>query len=145
MIAALRVHMYIVVLASVIVFGSWTSIAHAGSCLWSAVYPANLWLHPPPIWQPVIASPYMQLQYGARALNTATGENLCGGSVAVGTSVTFQFTPHVWTDVSWSGTGFSIGTPYGGWATGGGYPVAGGSLAGLPPGDQNLCLSPYSS
>jgi len=123
MIAALRMHMYIVVLSAVIVFGSWISIAHAESVTWNQVQPNLIStgeLGPRRSWTTWLSGINVSIIYGASVWELDASGNktrpLSGGeSLPQGTKVLFEFKPHVYDDISWSGTGSAHGTPYGDW------------------------------
>ena len=63
----------------------------------------------------------VSVTYNISATNADTGDPICGSSVPVGTRIRFQFVPHQPEDVVWSGTGYTMGTPYGSWAVNGDF------------------------
>lgn len=86
--------------------------AHAESVIWSKVVRGyflykNTWS---------LNWPSIQVAYHTRVVNTATGAVVrCGSTVPAGTRLSFQFVPHVYTDISWAGTGTINDSPYGDW------------------------------
>lgn len=66
-----------------------------------------------------ISNPHVRVLYGTQVFDEATGGAIpCGSSVPQGTRLRFEFIPHTYTDIYWTGTGTSWDTPYGSWASG---------------------------
>lgn len=70
-------------------------------------------------WEAALASPNVTILYRANVVNDATGALVTDASnIPVGTVLRLEFEPHVSTDISWFGTGYSMDSPYGEWRTG---------------------------
>ena len=64
------------------------------------------------------------ITYNAQVKNADTGSIVPDGSpVPVGTHLKFENLPHLDTDISWNGTGYSLDTPYGTWLSGASAPL----------------------
>jgi len=67
-------------------------------------------------WAPGLYNPYVQVNYHATITNLDSGQNVTANAVVpVGTHLRFSFTPHVYNDIYWFGTGASQDSPYGDW------------------------------
>ncbi|PWT76009.1 MAG: hypothetical protein C5B46_01895 [Proteobacteria bacterium] len=70
----------------------------------------------------ILNSPNVSVTYNVRATNETTGENVCNTTVPAGTKIKFEFVPHVYSDVSWFGTGYDFDSPYGDWSANADHP-----------------------
>lgn len=118
---------------SAIVILSVASLAYAESIVWNKTIPEELrgyfsglrypdgrvpglaghggWIH--------LRNANATIQYNTRAVKVSSGEVLSPGArVSVGESIRFEFMPHVYTDISWFGTGGPNDSPYGDWKEG---------------------------
>lgn len=74
----------------------------------------------------------VSIKYNVRVVNETKGTVIaCGSTVAKGDRLSFEFIPHKYTDISWSGVGYSNDTPYGDWI----------ASAGPPSGSPHQCVA----
>jgi hypothetical protein len=111
----LRTNVYLI-LFTALLFGATISVASAESVVWSKTEEVEL-LHNKKIkggGGAIMQNPNFTIQYNARAV-TDSGEVVCGGTVSEGTNVTYEFVPHVYTDIYWFAIGYGYDSPYGDW------------------------------
>jgi hypothetical protein len=121
----------------VLAVGLFAQVASAESVTFSYTYPGQLYIPPPPSFQPVLDYPSISVQYHASAINLSTGADACDSMVLAGTRVKFAVAPGTRQDVVWNGTGNGIGTPYGFFYSDAQYPFPNTTLT---PGDgHNVC------
>ncbi|MEN9604415.1 MAG: hypothetical protein RJB39_100 [Candidatus Parcubacteria bacterium] len=67
-------------------------------------------------WHIGLLTPNVTVRYSAEVKNVDTNEILSSGAnLQQGSRLDFTFKPHLSTDISWFGTGFSTDSPYGEW------------------------------
>lgn len=67
-------------------------------------------------WANALRNPNITVTYNVQVKNLDSGATLSGGeSLPVGTRIKLNFVKHVYTDISWFGTGYSGDSPYGEW------------------------------
>ena len=93
-----------------------TPYVEAESTVWSKTFPDSYYAKIGPEYITALISPSVQVRYKYQMRNDDTGGLIsCGDSVPTGTSVTYEFLPHHYTDVYWFGTGRAYDSPYGSW------------------------------
>ena len=92
------------------------SVVEAESVVWTKTYNQNLYATFGKRYYLTLKRPSVQIKYDFSVRNDLTGElYACGDNVPKNTKLTFDFTPHEYTDVFWFGTGSAFDSPYGSW------------------------------
>lgn len=115
------------------------SDVHADSVVWTKVQPNLLTTGengPRRSWTSYLYAPGVSITYAASVWEVDANDSKMrqltnNEQIPKGTRVLFEFKPHVYTDISWYGTGNIHGTPYGDW-------VAGAALSGPGTGSNSV-------